>query len=76
MALPAIGADLDAGIGGLQWILNAYTLALAALIPLGGSLADHFRRHRVGHSAARWTVCKAIVRKNAARAPSDLVGSE
>ena len=32
LALPRIADDLDASFGGLQWILNGYTLALAALI--------------------------------------------
>ena len=47
VALPHIGADLGAGFGGLQWVINAYTLTLAALILLGGSLGDHFGRRRV-----------------------------
>ena len=47
VALPAIGRDLDAAIGGLQWIVNGYTLTLAALILLGGSLGDRFGRRRV-----------------------------
>lgn len=47
VALPHIGADLGAGFGGLQWIVNAYTLTLASLVLLGGSLGDHFGRRRV-----------------------------
>ena len=47
VALPAIGEDLDAGMAGLQWTVNAYTLTLAALILLGGSLGDRFGRRRV-----------------------------
>jgi EmrB/QacA subfamily drug resistance transporter len=47
VALPRIGHDLGAGFGGLQWTVNAYTLTLAALILLGGSLGDHFGRRRV-----------------------------
>jgi len=47
VALPRIGEDLDAGIAGLQWTVNAYTLTLAALILLGGSLGDRFGRRRV-----------------------------
>ena len=47
VALPHIGADLGAGFGGLQWVINAYTLTLAALILLGGSLGDHVGRRRV-----------------------------
>lgn len=47
VALPAIGADLDAGFGGLQWTVNGYTLTLAAFILLGGSLGDRYGRRRV-----------------------------
>jgi EmrB/QacA subfamily drug resistance transporter len=47
VALPRIGEDLDAGISGLQWTVNAYTLTLAALILLGGSLGDRYGRRRV-----------------------------
>ncbi|WP_331272342.1 MFS transporter [Motilibacter aurantiacus] len=47
VALPRIGADLDAGLAGLQWTVNAYTLTLAALILLAGALGDRFGRRRV-----------------------------
>jgi EmrB/QacA subfamily drug resistance transporter len=47
VALPRIGEDLDADLGGLQWTLNGYTLTLAAFILLGGSLADRLGRRRV-----------------------------
>ncbi|WP_460467270.1 MFS transporter [Calidifontibacter terrae] len=47
VALPRIGADLGAELAGLQWVINAYTLTLAALIIVGGSLGDRFGRKRV-----------------------------
>src|ERR671921_1659706 len=47
VALPAIGRELDASLSGLQWTVNGYTLALAALILLGGSLGDRYGRRRV-----------------------------
>lgn len=47
VALKHIGRDLGAGFGSLQWIVNGYTLSLAALILLGGSLGDRFGRRRV-----------------------------
>lgn len=47
VALPAIGEDLGADVGGLQWVLNGYLLVLAALILLGGSLGDRYGRRRV-----------------------------
>ncbi|MEO6999392.1 MAG: MFS transporter [Terracoccus sp.] len=47
VALPRIGADLGADLAGLQWVINAYALTLAALILLGGSLGDRFGRARI-----------------------------
>src|ERR1700735_2156579 len=47
VALPDIGRDLHASTSTLQWILNGYTLTLASLILLGGSLGDRFGRRRV-----------------------------
>ena len=44
VALPTIGRDLDADLSGLQWVVNAYALTLAAFILLGGSLGDRFGR--------------------------------
>ena len=47
VALPSIGRDLGADIAGLQWTLNAYVLALAALVLAAGSLSDIYGRRRV-----------------------------
>jgi EmrB/QacA subfamily drug resistance transporter len=47
VALDRLGRDLHADFGGLQWVVNAYTLTLAALILLGGSLGDRFGRRRL-----------------------------
>lgn len=47
VALPALGQDLDATVSDLQWVVNAYTLTLASLILLGGSLGDRLGRRRV-----------------------------
>jgi EmrB/QacA subfamily drug resistance transporter len=47
VALPAIGRDLHAGVSALQWVLDGYLLTLAALILLGGSLADRYGRRRM-----------------------------
>lgn len=47
VALPAIDADLDAGISGLQWTVDAYLLTLSAFLLLGGSLGDLFGRRRM-----------------------------
>jgi EmrB/QacA subfamily drug resistance transporter len=47
VALPAIQADLHARLAGLQWILDAYTLAVASFLMLSGSISDRFGRRRV-----------------------------
>ncbi|GAA3206351.1 MFS transporter [Nonomuraea helvata] len=47
VALPFLGKELDAGMDGLQWTINAYTLTLAGLILLGGSLGDRYGRRKV-----------------------------
>jgi EmrB/QacA subfamily drug resistance transporter len=47
IALPTIGRNFAATIGTLQWVVTGYTLTLAALLLLGGSLGDRFGRRRV-----------------------------
>src|SRR5687768_14212991 len=47
VALPDLGRELDADMAGLQWTINAYTLTLAGLILLGGSLGDRYGRRSV-----------------------------
>ncbi len=46
VALPAIRSSLHASAADVQWMVNAYTLPLAALILLGGALGDHQGRRR------------------------------
>jgi EmrB/QacA subfamily drug resistance transporter len=43
-ALPAISTELGASTSTLQWIIDAYVLALVGLLLLGGSLGDRFGR--------------------------------
>ena len=47
VALPAIQHDLRATVSGLQWILDAYTLVVASLLMLAGSVSDRVGRRRV-----------------------------
>lgn len=54
VALPTIGRHFGASLGGLQWIVSGYTLALAALILLGGSLGDRLGRRRVFVTGVIW----------------------
>ena len=47
VALKAIGEDLDTGVSGLQWTVDAYLVTLTALLLFGGSLGDRFGRKRM-----------------------------
>jgi len=47
VALPALGRDLRLGLSGLQWVVNAYTVAIAVLLLTGGRLADVLGLRRV-----------------------------
>jgi EmrB/QacA subfamily drug resistance transporter len=47
VALPAMQSSLDASLGAMQWVVNAYLLTLASLILLGGSAGDRFGRRRI-----------------------------
>src|SRR5579872_6839667 len=46
-AIPVIRHDLGAGLGGLEWTVNAYTLTFAVLLLTGAALGDRFGRRRV-----------------------------
>ncbi|MGI8945244.1 MAG: MFS transporter [Thermoleophilaceae bacterium] len=47
VALPSIQRDLGASFTDLQWVVDAYALALAALVLTAGSLADRLGRRRI-----------------------------
>lgn len=47
VALEEIAHSLASGIGGLQWVVTAYTLAFASLLLSGGTLADRFGARNV-----------------------------
>ena len=61
VALPAIGRELDASVAGMQWILNGYTLTLASLILIGGSLGDRFGRRRVFIVGIVWFAAASLL---------------
>ena len=46
VALPTIQRSLHTSVSGLQWTVDAYTLVIACLLLLSGSLADRFGRRR------------------------------
>jgi MFS family permease len=47
VALPFIGNELDASTSQRQWVIDAYTIALAGLLVLGGGMADRLGRRKV-----------------------------
>jgi MFS transporter, DHA2 family, methylenomycin A resistance protein len=51
VALPSLGRDLGGGVAGLQWVVDAYTAALAGLLLLGGSLGDRLGSRAVFQAA-------------------------
>ncbi|HSV67752.1 MAG TPA: MFS transporter [Mycobacteriales bacterium] len=46
-ALPSIQRDLDAGLEGLEWTVNAYTLTFAVFLLTGSALGDRYGRRRL-----------------------------
>jgi EmrB/QacA subfamily drug resistance transporter len=61
LALPAITSDLGGGLPGQQWTVNAYTLTLAALILVGGSLGDRLGRRKVFVVGVTWFAAASVV---------------
>jgi EmrB/QacA subfamily drug resistance transporter len=47
VALPSLGRELNAGLAGQQWVLEAYMLTMVSLLLVGGSLGDQFGRRRL-----------------------------
>src|SRR6478672_10343269 len=47
VALPTIQRDLGLSPTGLQWVVNAYLLALAAFVAVGGRLGEMFGQPRM-----------------------------
>src|SRR4051794_12563729 len=82
-ALPKIASDLGAGISGLQWVVDAYTVVLAAVVLTSGSIADRFGRRRLFATglvlftaASLWcATAQSIVMLDAARAVQGLGGA-
>jgi EmrB/QacA subfamily drug resistance transporter len=47
VALPSIESDLHATLASMQWVVNAYTLCMSALLLNGGSAADQYGRRLI-----------------------------
>jgi EmrB/QacA subfamily drug resistance transporter len=67
VALPAIGRNLNASFQALQWTVTSYTLTLAALILVAGSLSDRWGRRRVFLAGLVWFTVASVL---CAAAPS------
>src|SRR3954451_17757525 len=82
-AIPVIRRDLHAGIGGLEWTVNAYTLTSAVLLLTGAALGDRFGRRRMlaiglgifTVSSAAAALAPSIVALDVARAFQGLGGA-
>src|SRR6266513_301536 len=47
VALPALQTHLNATALDVQWVIEAYSLFLSALLLVGGSLGDHYGRRKI-----------------------------
>jgi EmrB/QacA subfamily drug resistance transporter len=47
VALPSLQQSLQATVIGVQWVVEAYSLFLSALLLVGGSLGDHYGRKKI-----------------------------
>ena len=70
IALPAIGKDLGATFGALQWTITGYSLTLASLVLLSGAAGDRFGRRRVFLIGVVWFTAASLL---CAAAPTVLV---
>ena len=62
VALPAIQRDLGLGLSELEWVVNVYTIAIAALMLAAGKLADvHGRRRAFLGGLAVFTLSSPLV---------------
>ena len=83
VALPAISEDLDAGLSGQQWVVEAYMLTLVSLLLVGGSLGDQFGRRRMfvigligfGATSALCAISPSVELLIAARALQGIAGA-
>ena len=61
IALPAIGRDFGAPIETLQWVVTAYTLTLAGLLLVAGSLGDRMGRRKIFLVGVVWFTVASLL---------------
>src|SRR5882672_2280504 len=61
IALPAIGRDFHVGLEALQWVVTAYTMTLAGLLLLAGSLGDKYGRKKVFLFGTVWFAVASLL---------------
>ena len=61
IALPAIGRDFHVGLAALQWVVTAYTMTLAGLLLLAGSLGDKYGRKKVFVIGVVWFAVASLL---------------
>jgi EmrB/QacA subfamily drug resistance transporter len=61
IALPAIGRNFHADVASLQWVVDAYTLTLAGLLLLGGTLGDRSGRRRMFMIGTIWFALASLL---------------
>lgn len=61
VALPSLASELDASSSGQKWIINGYTLTLAAFILIGGSFGDRFGRVRIYRVGVVWFAVASLL---------------
>ncbi len=69
IALPAIGRDFHATVSSLQWVVDAYTLSLAGLLLLGGTLGDSYGRRKLFVIGTVWFALASLLCGVALNAP-------
>jgi EmrB/QacA subfamily drug resistance transporter len=61
VALPSMGRSLDAPVGALQLVVTAYSVTLAALILISGTLGDRLGRRRVFVVGVVWFTAASLL---------------